>query len=326
MQHSSQLHVVVGSGPVGRAITEHLVSRGEAVRVLTRSGSGLVHAKVERIRADVSDAEALSAAMRGASAVYAAFNPPYTRWPQLFPAMQASVLQAARAAGAVYVSVDNVYGYGPVQAELSETTPQQPTTRKGRTRAAMAAELLAAHRSGQVRTVIVRASDFIGPDVQQSAYAASFMTAALRGRPMQLLGDPDARHSVTFVPDFARALVRAAQTESAWGQVWHAPSAPALTQRQLAQLAAQTAGSAPARVSVMPSVLVRALGLVVPMLREVAEMLYLFEQPLVLNDRKYAAAFGEEATPLASALAQTFEWLRAEEGKTPAGGPRPARV
>jgi len=301
------LHTIVGYGPVGQTLAQHLTHLGFPVRIITRTPHAPSHPNIEHVHADLMQLDDLIQATQGSQVIYAAMNPPYTHWPQLFPVMQANLLQAAQRHQAVYISVDNLYGYGPVTGPITETTPQCPTTRKGRTRAEMTQRLLDAHQQGKVRAAAVRASDFIGPNVTQSAYGASFIQAARQGKRIQLLGNPDTLHTVTFVPDFVRALANVAQTEQAWGQVWHAPSAPAITQRQLAQLTAQAAGGPTARVSVTPTSVMKALGLVVPMLREVAEMNYLFERPLIMSDQRYQQMFGEPATPLETALHATVQ-------------------
>jgi len=103
---------------------------------------------VEIVAADASDVRQAIEAARGAAVVYQALNPAYDKWPELFPPLQRAALEAARAAGARYVSIDNLYGYGRGDGPLTERTPQQPNTKKGRLRAARPRDVLDAQARG----------------------------------------------------------------------------------------------------------------------------------------------------------------------------------
>ena len=116
--------------------------------------------------ADATDLDAASDAAKGAAVIYQCLNAPYAQWPELFPPLQRGVLAAAERTGALLVSLENLYGYGPTGGRpMTEDLPLAATTVKGRTRAAMTAELLAAAEAGQVRIAIGRASDFFGAGV-----------------------------------------------------------------------------------------------------------------------------------------------------------------
>ena len=105
-------HVVLGAGAVGIAVVEALARRGESVRVVNRSGLREPVAGVQSVAGDVSDPAFAASATHGARVVYQALNPPYHRWAQEFPGLQAAAIAAAQAAGARLVAMDNVYMYG----------------------------------------------------------------------------------------------------------------------------------------------------------------------------------------------------------------------
>ena len=107
----------------------------------------------------------------------------YHRWAQEFPPLQDAVVDAASAAGARLVVLENLYMYGPTGgATMTESTPVNPISTKSAVRARMSAELLEAHRRGRVDVAIGRASDFIGPDVIGSAIGASVFDGGTRGK------------------------------------------------------------------------------------------------------------------------------------------------
>ena len=163
-------HVVLGAGAVGMAVAEALVRRGESVRVVNRSGLREPMAGVESVAGDVTDPVFAASATHGARVVYQALNPPYHRWAQEFPGLQAAAIAAAQAAGARLVVMDNVYMYGPAGGRpFTEDRPSDAHTRKGRVRAGMARDLMAAHVAGRIEVTVGRASDFFGPRAGQQS-------------------------------------------------------------------------------------------------------------------------------------------------------------
>jgi nucleoside-diphosphate-sugar epimerase len=261
--------------------------------------------------ADVSDPEAAADAAKGASVIYQCLNAPYTQWPERFPPLQRGVLAAAERIGALLVSLENVYGYGPTGGRpMTEDLPLAATTVKGRTRAAMTAELLAAADAGRVRIAIGRASDFFGAGVTQgSTLGERVFGNALAGRRADFIGNPDLPHTYSYVPDIAAGLATLGTDARAAGQVWHLPGPPTVTTRELLDLVAAEVGHW-VGVRSVPKLAVRALGLASPMMRGLAEMSYQFDQPFILDTSKYQTAFGAAGTPLADAVAVTLAWYR----------------
>jgi nucleoside-diphosphate-sugar epimerase len=308
MNENGNLHVVFGaSGGAGGAIVRELVARGKRVRAVTRSGHGDVPKGVEAIRADAADTIRARQACAGAAVVYHAVNVPYPAWAGALPPVMDGLIDAAGAAGATLVYADNLYAYGPVDCPMTEDLPPAATTRKGMLRAHLAETLLAAHRAGTVRAVIGRGSDYYGPGVTQSAAGERLFPAVLNGSKAMWAGSLDQPHSLTFIDDFARVLVTLGQREEALGQVWHAPPAEPLTGRQFIELAFAEAGRPPKLGTVSP-LMIRLVGLVNPMVRELGELVYEFEAPFILDGSKYLRAFGDAPTPHPAAIRATLGW------------------
>jgi nucleoside-diphosphate-sugar epimerase len=305
-----RLHVVFGTGQVGAALTAHLVGLGLAVRAVSRHRPTALDS-VDWRAADVTDPEAAADAAKGASVVYQCVNAPYTQWPERFPPLQRGVLAAAERNGALLVTLENLYGYGPTGGKpMTEDLPLAATTVKGRTRAAMTAELLAAADAGRVRVAIGRASDFFGPGVTQgSTLGERVFGNALAGRRADFIGHPDLPHTYSYVPDIAAGLATLGTDTRAAGQVWHLPGPATGTTRALLDLVAAEVGH-PVGVRSVPKLAMRALGLVNPMLRELAEMSYQFDEPFDMDTSKYESAFGAAGTPLPAAIAATVAWYR----------------
>jgi nucleoside-diphosphate-sugar epimerase len=290
-------YVVVGAGGTGRATARLLADSGHSVRIVTRGGGGPDHAGVERVAADASDAERLTALAEGATALFNCAAPPYHSWSTLLPPLAASLLTAAERTGADYVMLGNLYAYGQVDGPMTEDLPAAPNSVKGRIRARAWQDALDAHAAGRVRVTEVRASDFIGADAY-SAFTLTVVPRVLAGKRALVPADLDAPHSWTATGDAARTLIAAAGDERSWGRVWHVPTNPPVSVRGLAARLARQAGVPAPKLAAMPLWVLRAGGLFSPMVRELPEMQYQFRRPFELDSSRTEEALGLKPTPL----------------------------
>ena len=205
----AELHVVFGTGQVGSALATHLTGLGLAVRAVSRHRPAALPGGVDWRAADVTDAEAAVGAAKGASAVYQCLNAPYTHTP--------------------------IHPYTHTPSGPSASLPLAATTVKGRTRAAMTAELLAAAEAGRIRFAIGRASDFFGAGVTDGTTLGERVFGnALAGRRADFIGKPDLPHTYSYVPDIAAGLATLGTDARAAGQVWHLPGPETVTTQTLA--------------------------------------------------------------------------------------------
>jgi nucleoside-diphosphate-sugar epimerase len=324
---AGELHVVFGSGPVGLAVIETLLAQEKQVRVASRSGArrGLPES-VEVVRGDATNPADTAQVCAGASHVYNCTNAAdYHRWPTQFPPLQRGVLAGAAAVGAKLIVMENLYMYGPHGGvPMTEEMPLRGHGSRSTTRRKLTEELFAAHRAGQVRAVSVRASDLLGPHVTESLVGERYFGPFLAGKKVQLFADPDVPHSMSFVTDVGRAMVTVGTHDEALGRAWHAPNAPAVSLRAFAELVRAETGLTPP-MAYAPRAVTRAvlplIGLAVPPMRGLVENLYVFYEPYVVDHSAYAAAFGDDATPLREAVRQTVAWVRGntDQPAQPAG-------
>ncbi|MHC0428876.1 NAD-dependent epimerase/dehydratase family protein [Streptomyces sp. O3] len=308
--------VVVGFGPAGAATARLLAEQGHHVTVVTRSGRA-PEPGIEHVALDATDSERLSEAAQGAAAIYSCAAPPYQHWATRWPPLAASLCDAAEATGAVLVLLGNLYGYGPVDGPLTEDLPLAATDAKGRVRAAVWEQARGRHEEGRIRAVEVRASDFFGPGVTDGGHlAARVMPPLLRGKPVSTLGDPDAPHSWTYLPDVARALVEVAGDERAWGRPWHVPTDRARSVRDMVDRLAAHSGTGPVAVRRIPSAVLGAASFFSPLLRELKAIRYQFDRPFVVDSSAYEATFTVRATPVDEQVKATVDWWRERLAKT----------
>jgi nucleoside-diphosphate-sugar epimerase len=283
------------------------------VRIVRRGrfAAGEAPAGAETASADVSDPAAATEVMRGAAVVYHCVNPIYTAWPKLLLPLTHGILEGASRAGAHLVALDNLYMYGRAPGGvMREDSPVAPCSRKGELRARAADEMFAARDRGDLAVTIGRASDFFGPGATLAAvFGDRFWPRAFAGKPGEVFGDPDQPHSYSYVPDVADALVTLGTDARARNQLWHLPVNPAEPTRTTIARVGRALGTDLGATSV-PRWLMRSAGVFMPVLREVAEMMYQWQVPFVLDDSRYRATFGVGATPWEPAVAATVAWAR----------------
>lgn len=309
----SELHVVLGTGAIGRATVEKLVRRGKTVRMVNRSGRiDEVPAGVEVIASDLYEQANVREVTRGAKVVYQCSQPRYSEWTEKFPPLQQSIIDGLTGSGAKLVIVENLYMYGVMNGRpLSEDMPHKAHTRKGKTRSEMNEAALAAHQAGKVRVAIARGSDFFGPwGLATTVLGERTFYSMLQGKAANLVGNIDVPHTHTYTKDFGKALVILGEREEADGQVWHVPNDnPRVTQREMVKMIAQEMGIKP-KMNAMGKSMMWIGGLFIPEAREVVEMMYEFEQPFIVDSSKFEGTFGMQATPMATAIQETVAWYK----------------
>jgi len=288
-------------------VARTLAERGHQVTVVTRSGSGPQDVGIELVAADAADAEAIAKIADGAAAIYNCANPPYHKWPTMWPPIARSLLGAAERSGAVLVTISNLYGYGPARASLgvagydaehpmTEATPLAATGKKGKVRAQMWRDALAAHEAGRIKAVEIRASDYVGPGAN-AVLGDRVVPRVLRGQPVSMIGRTDRLHTWSYTDDVVAMAALAGTDSRAWGRVWHVPSTEPRTQRQAVDDIARAAGVKPVAVRTVPGAVLYGLGVVSPLMRELRETNYQFSENFVMDSTAARQAFGLDPTP-----------------------------
>ena len=305
------MQVIFGAGPLGLAVMRELKRRGERVRIINRSSKPGLPADVEFVRGDARNAQFCSEVCAGASAVYFCIGLPYREWAGAFPAIMQGIIEGVASGGAKLIYADNLYACGPSPVPLREGLPERPVGAKTAVRAKLAQMVLEAHRTGKIRAVIGRGSDFYGPHVRLSILGERVFAHALAGKPAELIGNIDQPHTHIYIDDFAWGLATLAEHEHALGQVWHIPAAETLPTRMLAEMVYRQAGHPP-RYRIAKGPLLTAMSWISPLLREFKEIRYMLDQPFIVDHSKFQAAFGARTTPHAEAIRRTLEWYRSE--------------
>ncbi|MFF5791008.1 NAD-dependent epimerase/dehydratase family protein [Paeniglutamicibacter sp. NPDC012692] len=304
----SNHYLVTGSGPVGTTVALALANNGHSVVLATRSGGGPEHPAIRRMRADALDPAQVAAAMAGATAVFHCIHAAYSAraWAETLPRAEELVLAAAGDRGIPVLFPESLYSYSNPERPMAENSPRNAAGGKRGVRTA----LLNARAASGTHTVSVVASDFYGPHVENAHAGARMLESVFAGRRLLAVGNPAQPHSFTYMPDLAAAMVRAAEREDLWNTVLHAPTAQPSSQRAMAEAYAAAADRPAPKVTGMSGGILRAIGLVHPATRELAEMAYQFDNPFMMDSTRSESLLGLSPTPLADGARATVDWWR----------------
>lgn len=308
----SDLHVIFGTGPLGRYTSEALLEKGLNVRLINRSGkmedppSG-----VEILKADASNFSETIALVNGATTIYQCAQPAYNRWSEEFPQLQNAILNLAIESKSKLIVAENLYMYGNTNGQpMVETTAHNPCSKKGKVRAELTKLLFEAHRLGSVKAASVRGSDFFGP--WEPINGEMIFKAALQKKTINMLGNLNQPHSFTYVKDFGKALAIAGTDDRALGHTWHVPSGKPFTQNELAEILSNQLGY-PLKTRATGKLLLSIIGLFNVGAREVVEMLYEFNEPFIMNSDVMEKTFGLTPTPIDQRIKETLEWVKSKK-------------
>jgi len=303
------------SGPIGRFVGLELDRRGIPFRAVGRTASKLTDAfgklpHAEVVAADLSDAGGAAQAARGVDTIIYTLGVTYTEFP-LYPKLMRVAMDAAASAGvARFLLVTGVYSYGVPQTQrVAETHPRNPVAVKGQLRKEQEDLLMAAGERGLFKTMIVRLPDFYGPYADTSL-ANPVFRAALAGKTANWIGPVSTLHEFLFVPDAGPVIVELASRDDCYGEAWNFAGADAITTLAFIQKIYQAAGRQP-KFRTAGRTMLRVLGWFNPLMRELPEMLYLQETPVLLDDEKLRSKLGgAHKTTYDDGIRQTLEWMR----------------
>ena len=309
MTTNNSLNIVFGTGPLGYAVAEELLAKGQSVKLVNRSGEGDIPEGATIVKADVTNTELTREVCKNVRTVFHCAMPPYTQWPELFPAITYGIINGAISAEANLVYGDNLYMYGQVNGPIKEDLPNNARGPKGKIRGEMADKLMQAHNEGKVKVAIGRASDFFGPRVLNSIFGERVFIPAIKGETINMLGRIDQPHTFTYIKDFAKGLVTLSENETAFGEIWHIPSAETITtQKFLHRIFSENKTFPPVKIA--PKFIVNVMALFNPIIRELKEVLPNNEQPYIVDHSKFENAFGNNPTPHKQAISETISWYK----------------
>ncbi len=288
----TKIAILGARGRLGRAVAKAFLDAGYEVRAVTRDGKAPRElAGAEIVAANALDRASLVHATEGVDIVFNGLSPVYSDWSTVMP-MAENVMAACHVNRTLHLVAGTVYNFGsPMPSVISEETPQNPTTEKGRIRAATEALYRHEAEAGRVRTILVRAGDFFGGKGTGSWFdlvVASKLNKGVYTAP----GQVDLVHAWAYLPDLAATFVALAGRSSELGayENFNLPG-HAITDLELKASVERAVGGKLRLVS-MPWWVLRAGSPFVPMWKAIASMSYLRFEAHRLVSTRLAGAIG----------------------------------
>ena len=286
--------ILGGGGPIGLDLARILPDYTDKVRIVGRNPRP-VTPNNEVYVANLLDSDEAAGAVAGSDIAYLTVGLPYTAsvWEAQWPTVMRNAIDACRANGSKLVFFDNIYMYDRDHlSPMDEDTPVRPTTRKGAVRAKIADMLMEAVEKGEIDALIARCADFYGPGRQNNSVLTQTVFERLAaGKSAQWLLSVDHIHSFTYTPDASLATAMLGNTADAYGQVWHLPTAsePPTGMEWIEMIAGEL--EVEPRVHVASNLMLTAVGLFSPTLRELKEMAYQYDRDYDFRSEKFNQRF-----------------------------------
>ncbi|WHF51492.1 NAD-dependent epimerase/dehydratase family protein [Chryseobacterium gotjawalense] len=311
------MQTIIGSGgAIGIPLAKALKKYTDHIRLVSRTPKK-VNETDELFPIDVNDLSQIDKAVAGSETVYVVIGFEYklSVWQNIWPPFMKEVINACKKHHAKLVFFDNVYMYNRSAIPLmTEASPIHAPSKKGAVRQQLHEMIMNEVEKGSLTALIARSADFYGPDNKNSALNMMVVDQLLKGKKAQALGDPDKVHTYTFTPDAAEATALLGNTNDAYNQVWHVPTTKEkLTNRQWIQLVADEL-KVEAKIQTVPVWLIRILGLFMPVMKELPEMNYQYEQDYIFDSSKFEKRFGITATAPKDGIRMLVENLKTSKG------------
>jgi nucleoside-diphosphate-sugar epimerase len=285
--------ILGGGGAIGKALAKALRSYSQPLRIVSRTPEK-VNADDEVFAADLTNEAAVDKAVAGADVVYLVAGLPYklSVWQAQWPQIMRNVISACKRHKAKLVFFDNIYLYDEKSVgHLTENAPVDPSSKKGKVRAAIAQLIMDEVRSGALTAMIVRAADFYGPGIDTSVLQETVFKPFKKGKTAVWMGKRSKIHSFTYTPDAARATALLGNTADAYNQVWHLPTSDEKrTGNDWINLFAEKL-HVRNKAMTISTPLVWVMGLFNPLMKEMVEMMYQNNQDYFFDSTKFKARF-----------------------------------
>jgi nucleoside-diphosphate-sugar epimerase len=295
------MQTILGAGgAIGIELARALKDYTNDIRLVSRNPKK-VNETDKLFKADLLNASEVKDAVKGSSIVYVTVGFPYNLkiWKECWPKFTENVIDACMEYDCKLVFFDNIYMYDPnYLSGMNEETPINPPSKKGEIRAQIADMILSKVKEGKLTALIARSADFYGPGIKNTSMLTEMVFNPFSsGKKANWLASLNFKHSFTYTPDAAKATALLGNSEEAYNQVWHLPTAKnPYTGREWIQAIAKEMGVAP-KTQTAGKFIVRLLGLFIPLMREMPEMMYQYDRDYIFNSDKFEKHFDFKDTP-----------------------------
>jgi nucleoside-diphosphate-sugar epimerase len=301
--------ILGANGTIGSVLAKELVNYTDKIRLVSRNPRK-VNESDELFPADLSDPAIVDQAVEGSDVVYLVVGFDYNLkvWEEKWPRLMRATIKACIKHNTRLVFFDNVYMYD-INAipHMTEESPYNPLSKKGVVRKQIAEMILDEVKAGKLMALIARSADFYGLDNDKSFVNEMVYKNFKKGKRANWFIDADKKHSFTYTPDAAKATALLGNTDDAYNTVWHLPTDKnTLTGREFIEIFSREM-KVPDKVSVMPIWLIKILGIFVPVLKEMPEMMYQYDRNYFFDSSKFEKRFNFKTTTYQEGVRNTVE-------------------
>lgn len=305
--------ILGANGTIGKILAQELPAYTDRIRLVSRNPIR-INESDELLPLDLTQPGTVDKAVQGSDIVYLVVGLEYSLkvWEQYWPTLMRDTVNACLKHGAKLVFFDNVYMYDKSHlSHLTENTHVNPPSRKGAVRKKISDMLLEAVRDMGLQGLIARSADFYGPGNENNFINQMVLKNLKSGKkPMWFVG-PDIKHSFTYTHDAGKATALLGNTPDAYGQVWHLPTdTRPVTGKEFISMIASEFGIKDPKISILPKWMLRPLGLFIPVMKEMPEMMYQYDRDYFFDSSKFTSRFGIKATPYEEGVRVTCQAYR----------------
>jgi nucleoside-diphosphate-sugar epimerase len=305
------MQTILGSGGIiATEVAKALTDYTKNIRLVSRNPKK-VNDTDKLQKADLLNAPEVQKAVEGSEVVYVTIGFPYNAkiWQKTWPVFIHNVIRACISNNAKLVFFDNIYMYDANHLNgMTEETPINPPSKKGKVRAEVVNIIMDAIINDGLTALIARCADYYGPGVERNGMIREMIFKNFAaGKKANWLSSLDYKHSVTYTPDAGKAVALLGNTEDAYNQVWHLPTAAnPLTGGQWIETIAKAMNVKP-KSQVATKLIVRIMGLFIPIMREMPEMLYQYDRDYVFDSSKFEKRFGVHPTSYSDGITEIIK-------------------
>lgn len=295
------MQTILGSGgAIGKELAKALKEYTNEIRLVSRNPQK-VNSSDELFSANLTVKDEVAKAVEGSEVVYltAGFSYSAKNWKRTWPLVMRNVIDACKTYKAKLVFFDNMYMYDrDFLGAMTEETPIRPTSKKGMVRAEIANMLMHEVEKGNLKALIARSADFYGPGIKNtSVLSETVFNNFSAGKKANWLSSVNFKHAYTYTPDAGKATALLGNSDEAYGQIWHLPTADnSFTGKEWINEIATAMGKKP-KYMVLSKTMVRLVGLFIPVMGEMVEMMYQYDRDYVFNSAKFNQKYNFKPTP-----------------------------
>ncbi len=298
--------ILGANGTIGTVLAKELKAYTNEIRLVSRNPEK-INETDELFPADLTDPVQVEKAIAGSDIVYlvVGFDYKLKVWQDKWPKLMRSTIDACTRHHAKLVFFDNIYLYDiNAIGHITEESNINPPSKKGRVRKEIAGMIMDEVKSGKVSALIARAPDFYGPNNNNSVLIETVYKNIRKGKRPYWFIDANKKHSLIFTPDAAKATAILGNTPDAYNQVWHLPTDKnALTGREIISLFNKEM-NASKNVMVVSMFMIKILGIFMPLMREMPEMMYQYDRDYIFDSGKFESHFNFKPTSYSEGIKQ----------------------